>query len=182
MKKILIGVGGLVLIGGIVAGYLLYRSRTLNSRGSVELEQNGLKISVIYNRPSVRGRLIFGRADQEPIREYGKYWRLGANESTEITFRTDVSINGNAVKAGTYKIYAIPGEKTFEIRLNSALGKWGYAEPDHSIDVMKTEVESQTTVSHVELFTIELNPIEGGISMGCRWGIWGIEIPILKAN
>lgn len=181
-KKIIIGAGVFVIVLGVAFAYLNYRNRSLNARGTADLEQNGLKVSVTYNRPSVRGRLIFGTADQNPILEYGKYWRLGANEATEVTFSTDVTINGNAVKAGAYRIYTIPGEKTFEIRLNSELGKWGAFEPNYSLDVMTTTVESQTTISNVELFTIELNPIEGGISMSCRWGMWGIELPILKGN
>ena len=72
---------------------------------SSELEQMvGLtEIGVQYNRPSKRGRVIFG--DLVP---FGKIWRTGANSSTKISFSTDVEIDGNKIKEGTYSIFAIP--------------------------------------------------------------------------
>src|SRR6476620_3840718 len=42
---------------------------------------------VIYGRPQKNGRVIFGE-----LVEYGKIWRLGANEATEIEFYKDVKI------------------------------------------------------------------------------------------
>jgi hypothetical protein len=36
---------------------------------------------LIYSRPTKNGRVIFG-----DLLEYGKVWRLGANEATEIEF------------------------------------------------------------------------------------------------
>ena len=40
-----------------------------------------LAARVIYSRPKKEGRVIFGE-----LVEYGKVWRLGANEATEIEF------------------------------------------------------------------------------------------------
>ena len=59
--------------------------------------------------------------------------------ATEITFNKDVTFNGNSVKAGSYRVYAVPGADAFEIGLNSELGKWGYDEPDYSKDLFKTQ-------------------------------------------
>ncbi|HKZ67409.1 MAG TPA: DUF2911 domain-containing protein, partial [Chitinophagaceae bacterium] len=40
-----------------------------------------LTARVIYSRPKKEGRTVFGG-----LIEYGKLWRLGANEATEIEF------------------------------------------------------------------------------------------------
>lgn len=40
-----------------------------------------LLVRVTYSRPQVAGRTVFGE-----LVEYGKVWRLGANEATEIEF------------------------------------------------------------------------------------------------
>src|SRR3954469_7010827 len=117
-KKIIIGVVALVALLAIAFAYLNYRNRTLSPPGNTELTVNGLTVSIPYSRPSVRGRLIFGTEEQQALQPYGKYWRLGANESTEITVNKDVLFNGQPVKAGTYKIYAIPGADEFDIVLN----------------------------------------------------------------
>src|SRR4051812_18685356 len=108
-KKILISVAVVILLLIAAMFYLNNRNRTLSPPGSETLTSGGLTVSVTYSRPSVRGRLIFGPEEQKALQPYGKYWRLGANESTEITFNRDITFNGEPVKAGTYRMYAVPG-------------------------------------------------------------------------
>src|SRR3954469_3474594 len=105
-KKIIIGVSAVVVLLAIGLVYLNYRNRTLSPSGKAELTVNGLTVSIPYSRPSVRGRLIFGTEEQKALQPYGKYWRLGANESTEIKVNEDISFNGQPVKKGTYRMYA----------------------------------------------------------------------------
>ena len=61
---------------------------------SSELEQMvGLtEIEIDYNRPSARGREIFGN-----LVPFGKLWRTGANSGTEISFSTPVIIDGKEI-------------------------------------------------------------------------------------
>jgi hypothetical protein len=161
--------------------YLNQRNRTLSPPGSESLTSGGLTVSVTYSRPSVRGRLIFGPEEQKALQPYGKYWRLGANESTEITINRDATFNGTPIKAGTYRMYAIPGPDSFEIALNSELGKWGAFEPDYSKDVMRTKVPTQKTASPVEQYTISLAPEGDGINMVFEWSDTRFVVP-LKAQ
>ncbi len=122
-KKIIIGVVAFVVLLGIAFVYLNYRNRSLSPSGTAELTANGLTVSIPYSRPSVRGRLIFGTAEEKALQPFGMYWRLGANESTEITVNKDFLFNGQPVTAGTYRMYAIPNAGEFEIVLNSELGQ-----------------------------------------------------------
>ena len=62
-------------------------------------------IKVLYGRPQKNEREIFGA-----LVPYGKVWRVGANEVTEVRFYQDVTFGEVKVKAGTYALYAIPGE------------------------------------------------------------------------
>jgi hypothetical protein len=112
------------------------------------------------------------------LQPYGKYWRLGANESTEVTFSRDILFNGSPVKAGTYRMYAIPGSETFEIRLNSELGKWGAMEPDYDLDVFTTKVPVEKTSAPVEQYTISLAPEGNGISMIFEWANTRFVVPL----
>jgi hypothetical protein len=68
---------------------------------------------VVYSRPQKKGRTMIGAT--EP---FGKVWRVGANETTEIKFYKDVTFGDKEVKAGTYALYAIPGEKDWTLILN----------------------------------------------------------------
>jgi Protein of unknown function (DUF2911) len=177
-KKVIIGIGAVIVLLAIGLAYLNYRNRTLSPSGNVELTSNGLTVSIPYSKPSVRGRLIFGTEAQEALQPYGKYWRLGANESTEITVNKDFTFNGQPVKAGTYRMYAIPGAETFEIGLNSELGKWGAMEPDYKLDILRTKVPVEHTSASVEQYTITTVEAEGGINIVFEWSDVKFVVPV----
>ncbi|MGB0432651.1 MAG: DUF2911 domain-containing protein, partial [Bacteroidia bacterium] len=85
LKKILIGLGVLVVLVAAAAFYLNHRNRTLSPpQQELWTSGDGAEFEVNYSAPSVRDRLVFGTAEQEPLQPFGQYWRLGANESTEI--------------------------------------------------------------------------------------------------
>jgi hypothetical protein len=156
-KKILITAVAIIALVAAGMFYLNYRNYSLSPRGKAELTSGNLNVKISYCRPSVRGRVIFGEASQGALQPYGQYWRLGANEATEITFSQDVLFNGEKVKKGTYRMYAIPGASEFEIALNSQVGEWGVFEPDHAKDILRTGVPTSRTSSNVEQFTIKID-------------------------
>ena len=177
-KKIIIGVVALVVVIAAFLTYANYRNRSLSPRGNTELTVNGLSVSIPYSRPSIRGRVIFGTEEQEALQPYGKYWRLGANESTEITVNKDFIFNDQPVKAGTYRMYAIPGAETFDIILNTELGKWGAFEPDHSLDLLTTKVQVERNSSSVEQYTISTTEVNGGINIVFEWSDVRFIVPV----
>lgn len=177
-KKIVIGLAVFIVLLAIAFAYLNYRNRSLSPSGKTELTVNGLTVSIPYARPSVRGRLIFGTEEQKALQPYGKYWRLGANESTEITVNKDVLFNGQPVKAGTYRMYAVPGATEFDIALNSELGKWGAMEPDYSLDVLHTKVPVEKTATPVEQYTISTVEADGGINVVFEFSDVKFVVPI----
>jgi hypothetical protein len=178
IKKILIGVGVLILIIIIGLFVLNYRSRSISPPAKAHYEQGGLSIEISYSQPGMRGRKIFGTKEEGALLPYGVYWRMGANEATEITFNKDVFFNGSDLPAGTYRMYAVPGEREFEISLNSSVGKWGYSEPDFSLDVLKTRVPVQNTGSSIEQFTIRFEEDGALVLIVCEWSDVAVKIPV----
>jgi hypothetical protein len=71
--------------------------------GSVWQEIANTSITVTYDRPVARGRELFGG-----IVPFGDIWNPGANDATAIALSRDVTINGNALPAGSYSLWAIP--------------------------------------------------------------------------
>lgn len=84
----------------------------------VTSESQNIKIS--YSQPSKKGREIFGT-----LVPFDQVWRTGANMGTEITFAKDVNFGGKSVKAGTYTLFSIPGEKEWTVILNPELKQQG---------------------------------------------------------
>ncbi len=156
MKKILILLG--ILVALFLAYSLLnffYLTRLASPQEVVTYSENEQKVFEIeYCRPSKKGRLIFGSESEEALVPYGKYWRLGANQSTEISLEKDLSFGGEKLKKGRYKIYAIPGKESWSIVFNSELGKWGYSKANDEKDVLRLEISVEELVDEVEVFTI----------------------------
>lgn len=177
-KKIFIGIGVfLVLIVGTMA-FLNNRNRTLSPPGNSELTTGDFTMTVDYSRPSVKGRVIFGTEEEGALQPYGAYWRLGANEATEISINKDVQVLNANLTAGRYTVYAVPGKESFEIFFNKDLGNWGAWEPDHSRDVASVEIPVNTG-EHVEQFTIDFKQHEGVTLMICEFGETQLLIPFL---
>lgn len=177
-KKILIGLGVFILILVVGFFYLDYRNKKLSPPDEVKYDKNGLTIEIPYSRPSAKGRLIFGTKEEDALLPYGVYWRMGANESTEITFNKDVIFNGNEISAGTYRMYAVPGASEFEISLNSELSTWGAFEPDYSLDVLKTKVPVEKSGSPIEQITFRFEEEGSRVLVVFEWSDTKVKIPI----
>ncbi len=137
---------------------------------------------IIYGRPQKKDRLTFGV--ESPLAPLGILWRTGANETTELTVYQDFKMGGKDVKAGTYSLYSIPGEKDWTIILNSKLHTWGHFQYDETKDVLRFNVESKPNEPLVEAFTMLFNvpQVEGqSSSSGVLYLAWDttiVEIPI----
>ena len=129
-------------------------------------------------RPSKRGRVIFGDAKDGALQPNGQYWRLGANDATEISFNKDVLFGGKPVKAGPYRMYANLNDLSWTITLNSEVGAYGANEPDHSLDVATIDVPVEKTSSVVEMFTISFDEDATGVLMHLAWDQTQVVIPI----
>ena len=89
-------------------------------------------VSVVYSRPSVKDRTIWG--DLVP---FGEVWRTGANANTLVTFSDDVKVNGQPLKAGTYSFFTIPAKGAdWKVMFNSVTDGWGAGKYDKANDVL----------------------------------------------
>jgi hypothetical protein len=174
-RKTIIIIVVIVAVAVAIGAYLM---RPLSPSKTESLSSNGLDVLVTYSRPYKKGRLIFGEAAQNALVPFGSAWRLGANAATEITFNKDIIFAGKAIKSGSYRMYAIPAEKAWQVILNSGLGKSGAEEPDRSLDVLNVEVESKSLSTETEQFTIDLEDKGTEIIMRFIWDRTEIVIPI----
>lgn len=177
-KKILIG--AVVMIVAVI-GYVAFQvltSRPLSPSQTITYSNNGLDLKLVYCRPFKKGRLIFGEKNDTALVPNGKYWRLGANEATEITFSKDVNFAGKPAKAGSYRMYAVPNTSSWMVSLNSELGKWGYDEPNYDLDVLKVDVSAETVPSETEQFTITFSSDSSCVNMDLAWDKTHLRIPI----
>jgi hypothetical protein len=107
------------------------------------------KINLVYARPDVKGRKIFG--GMEP---YGTVWRTGANSATVIKFSDDVTMEGNKVPAGEYGLFSIPGEKEWTIILSKQPKQWGAYSYKEADDFLRFKVKTENLSALTETMTL----------------------------
>jgi hypothetical protein len=142
---------------------------------SPRVKAEGKDVEVAYGQPSKRGRVIFGQ-----LEPYGKVWRTGANEATEITFKKDVVFGGQPVKAGTYTLFTIPNENEWTVILNSELKQWGAYGYDKikSKDLPHIKVPAQKVDSPIEKLTMRFDDQN---SLVIEWDQTRVTVPIKAA-
>lgn len=179
-KKIFIGIGVVIIVFVLWSVYGLFFAPKKSPPTIASFSDNGLDIKVSYSQPSKRGRLIFGEEKDGALQPYGKYWRLGANAATEITFSKDIIFAGQPVNAGSYRMYAVPGAESFDVTLNSELGiNFGAAsEPDHTMDLVTVKIPTEPLVPEAETFTISFESDSTGINMNMVWDKTRLRVPI----
>ena len=111
---------------------------------------------------------------------FGKVWRLGANETTEIKLFRDVTFGDKVVKAGTYSLYAIPNATEWTIIFNAKLDTWGSYEYDETKDVVRVTVPVGKTDAELESFSMSFDDGTGtGVSnLNIGWETTLVRVPV----
>jgi hypothetical protein len=138
----------------------------------------GLVARVIYSRPQKNGRVIFGNEPPpKSVQQYGTYWRLGANEASEIEFFKPVTLEGKKIPKGRYIIYCIPFEDKWTIVLNTNLYDWGL-HPDTNKDIARVDIPAIKTNRPVEFFTMVFQQSPTGANLVMAWDSVKAVMPI----
>lgn len=126
---------------------------------------------ISYSQPSKKGREIFGS-----LVPYGEIWRTGANMSTDITVKKDITVGGKELKAGTYAIFTIPQENEWTIIFNGVPKQRGASEYEKNKDKNVLEITAPVTKTNTvkEKFTITLDKT----SMNFEWDNVKVSVPV----
>lgn len=130
-------------------------------------------IKIVYSRPVKKNRKIFGE-----LVEYGKVWRLGANEATEIDCYKDIKIGDTRIKKGTYTMYAIPEPDKWTIIINKDNDVWGSFAYDKQKDILRTTVKTEKTEAPVEMFSMLFKKTASGAELLMAWEDTEVALPI----
>lgn len=112
-----------------------------SQHGTVTQVVAATTITVDYNRPVARGRDLFGA-----LVPYDRVWCPGADDCTTLTVSTDITIEGHALAAGTYSLWAKPGATKWTMIVNRA----------HPIFHTRYQ-----TVADQDILTLEVTPRAG---------------------
>ncbi|MEQ6166639.1 DUF2911 domain-containing protein [Ekhidna sp. MALMAid0563] len=137
----------------------------------VETQQLGITdITVDYSSPAIRGRDVWTNV----INGYGDpnlAWRAGANMNTRISFTTDVNINGNPIKAGSYGFHIDVDGDTFTLMFADHDNQWGSYYLDREKHVaLALNVQSESCPFSEQLDYEFINRTDSTVVIALEWG------------
>ena len=121
--------------------------RPVSPPDSAEIRLAGKFAKVNYSRPFMRGRKIWG-----VVVPMDSVWRTGANAATVLTTETDLYFGNLSVPKGTYTLYSIPSENSFQLIVSKkAPGRAGY---DKSQDLIRISMTKSEISNPIDPFRI----------------------------
>ena len=142
-----------------------------------------------WNAPGVKGRE--GKIWGSPVAPYGfevlgfgssnpSPWRAGANESTTISFSTDVMINGKPLAAGTYGFFIALYSDSSTLIFNKNTKGWGSYFYDSSLDVMRVRAIQQKDLkeSKERLEYTFSDQTDHSVELALEWERWRIPFTV----
>jgi tetratricopeptide (TPR) repeat protein len=169
--RICVGLAGLGLLAGAAEAQFKNGSQPtelniprVSQRASVTQRIGLTDITIIYHRPAVGGREIWGK-----VVPYEKTWRAGANENTTITFTDDVTVEGKLLAAGTYGLHTVPDKDMWTIIFSKNATSWGSFSYDEKEDALRVTVKPRTAEAFEQLaYTFEEVKPESAVAT-LRW-------------
>ena len=161
-----------------------------SQKASVMQKIGVTEITIIYSRPGVKGRTIWGdpvpeqaatkgeatldnqniRPKDAPIVPWGHAWRTGANEATQFIITDDVLINGQKLPAGSYSLHTIPTKAEWTIIFNSVANQWGSFDYDAAKDTLRVKVKPEWEEHSKEWLEYWIDPInDNSAQVNIRW-------------
>lgn len=146
-----------------------------SERGSVSQEADGTTITIDYGRPSAKGRALFGG-----IVHWDALWTPGANWATTLKADKNVSIDGHALPAGTYSVWAIPRAARWTIVLAKTAQRFHTNPPPSDDEQLRFDVRPDSAATHVEMLTWTFPEVRADtIIARMQWGTMSVPLRIV---
>lgn len=132
------------------------------------------EVKVVYHRPEVKGRTIWGQ-----LVPYNEPWRAGANENTLVSFSSDVKVGGKPLKAGTYGLHMIPTQKEWTVAFSTMTTAWGSFTYDQKEDALRVTVAPRTESTSEERLSYGFDDVtDSKAVLVLRWEKIAVPIAI----
>ena len=146
-----------------------------SQHASVTQQIGSTQVTIVYNRPSARGRTLFGN---DGVVAWGRVWCPGADDASTIAVSTDVTIGGQPLAAGKYSIWAIPGPEEWTLIFSRAADVFHVPYPGESKDALRLQVKPQAG-PFMESLAYYFPAVDGGRALlNLHWGETVVQVPL----
>ncbi len=149
-------------------------SRFRNLAKPEDFDNSAPKVRVVYSRPQMNGRKVFGE-----LLKYGEMWRVGANQTTEVTFFTDVMIGDTKINSGRYGLFAKVHEDNWEFIIHKNVQSWGPPNHNDEDNIVTVKAPIAKTPSTLEALSITYEEVgDNMVNLVVGWEDTMARLPI----
>lgn len=153
--------------------YAQFDFPSLSPKGTLSQQVANTNISIEYERPSVRNRVIFGG-----LVPWDQVWRTGAGHCSKISFDKDVMVGGQPIPAGKYSLFTIPNPDEWMVILNSDVSLYGSYDYDPQKDVARFRVRPEVSHRFYETMTLDIDILPNDARIYLSWANTQISFDI----
>jgi len=167
-----------VLIGVTVAAGMhahgFSQQARVSPHESVSGSVDGATITIVYGRPSMRGRTIFGS-----LIPFDRVWCPGADEATTLESTLPMRVGNVQVPTGPHTIWMLPGRDAWTLIISKQRSGFHTYYPADQ-DLGRVTLRKQEIDAPVEQLTFAVNPTgNGGGELVMRWERTEVSAPIV---
>lgn len=176
-------------LAGIARSFAERPLGPLSPTDSVRVTIAGAQITIVYGRPAMRGRQIFGG-----LVPWNAVWRTGANAATQFTTSADLVMGGQTIPRGSYTLWTLPSPSAWKLIVSKQTKKpcgeagctlttqpplWG---TDYSADsdLVRVDLAVERLPRPVEQFTIAVAPQGAGGLLTLEWETTRASLPFAR--
>jgi len=167
-----------VLIGVTVAAGMhahgFSQQARVSPHESVSGSVDGATITIVYGRPSMRGRTIFGS-----LIPFDRVWCPGADEATTLESTLPLRVGNVQVPTGPHTIWMLPARDAWTLIISKQRSGFHTYYPADQ-DLGRVTLRKQEIDAPVEQLTFAVNPTgNGGGELVMRWERTEVSAPIV---
>ena len=171
------------------AQFLQIPDGVTNHKCTVGRKVGATNIDIKWNAPGVKGRegkiwgtnvawfdfVVLGYGSNRP-----SPWRAGADECTNISFSTEVKINGKTLAAGKYALFMALYADSIILIFNKNSEEWGSYFYNKDLDVLRVKtIQKKDQAVSVERLNYTFNNLtKNSIEIALEWEHWKIPFTI----
>ncbi|MFZ6010556.1 MAG: DUF2911 domain-containing protein [Bacteroidota bacterium] len=130
-------------------------------------------VMITYHAPAVRGRVIWGG-----LVPLGQVWVTGAHHATTLEVSKKFSLGEQAIDAGKYALFTIPGETEWTVIINKNWDQHLTDEYDQKDDIVRIRVKADASNPVHERLKYSVTPTgENMAELAIRWAKVRVMIP-----
>ena len=178
MRRIIVSVAILGGVGAVLVGAIVLRAQPgrLSPHESVRATVDGARLTIVYGRPSMRGRTIFG-----VLVPYGDVWCPGADEATTLESSRPLRLGDLTVPTGPHTIWMLPDRDRWTLIVSKEREGFHSRYPSGS-DLGRVALTMRETPAPVERLTFAIAAQGSGGTIAMTWERTEVSVPFTVAQ